>query len=350
MDLRKLIFTENNAYKSGKKHTVKGIMWHSTGANNPDLKRYVGPDDGALGKNKYGNHFNTAKPGGINICPHAFIGKLANGSIATYQVLPWDMVGWHSGTGTKGSKANANNNGYIGFEICEDGLKDEAYFNAVYREACELTAYLCKTYNLDPLADGVIICHADGNKMGIASNHGDVLHWFKNFGKTMDDVRKDVKALMTPVAVKPAGSAPVTGLYRVQCGAFKTPDNAKRHSQKLLKAGYKNFIVEVDGLHKVQVGAFEDRSNAVEFSKKLVAIGFGCYIVEPKGTTAQASSKIGKGDRVRVKEGAKSYSGQKIAAFVYKQTYTVDQLSGDRAVLGEDSICTAFNVKDLAKI
>ena len=28
--------------------------------------------------------------------------------------------------------------------------------------------------------------------MGIASNHGDVRHWFSRFGKSMDDVRRDV--------------------------------------------------------------------------------------------------------------------------------------------------------------
>lgn len=49
MNLHKLIFTENACYKAGKKITVKGIMVHSTGANNPNLRRYVGPDDGLLG-------------------------------------------------------------------------------------------------------------------------------------------------------------------------------------------------------------------------------------------------------------------------------------------------------------
>lgn len=50
MNLHKLILTENACYKAGRKITVKGIMVHSTGANNPNLKRYVGPDDGLLGK------------------------------------------------------------------------------------------------------------------------------------------------------------------------------------------------------------------------------------------------------------------------------------------------------------
>ncbi|MEI3140915.1 MAG: hypothetical protein V8S34_04765 [Lawsonibacter sp.] len=43
-----------------------------------------------------------------------------------------------------------------------------------------------------PLADGVVICHAEGYRRGIASNHGDVLHWWPKFGKTMDDFRADV--------------------------------------------------------------------------------------------------------------------------------------------------------------
>ena len=95
MNLKTLFLTQNNCYKAGKKHTVKGIMVHSTGANNPWLKRYVGPDDGLLGLNPNNNHWNTPTPGGRSVCVHAFIGKLKDGSIATYQTLPWDMVGWH---------------------------------------------------------------------------------------------------------------------------------------------------------------------------------------------------------------------------------------------------------------
>ena len=53
MNLHKLILTNNACYKAGRTITPKGIMLHSTGANNPNLKRYVGPDDGLLGKNQY---------------------------------------------------------------------------------------------------------------------------------------------------------------------------------------------------------------------------------------------------------------------------------------------------------
>ena len=186
MNLHKLIFTECAAYKAGRKITPKGVMVHSTGANNPNLKRYVGPDDGLLGKNIYNNHWNMM---GVGASVHAFIGKLKDGSIATYQVLPWNYRAGHC--------AKSGNDTHIAFEICEDGLKDATYFNKVYKEAVELTAMLCKEYKLDPMADGVVICHSEGYKRGIASNHSDVMHWFPKHGKSMDTFRSDVKALMS---------------------------------------------------------------------------------------------------------------------------------------------------------
>lgn len=201
MNLHKLLLTNNPCYKAGKKLNVKGIMVHSTGANNPNLKRYVGPDDGLLGKNQYGNHWNNSK---LRKCAHAFIGKLADGTIATYQTLPWNMRGWHGASGPKGSV----NNTHIGFEICEGRLTDEEYFNKVYKEAAELCAYLCKEFKLNPLADGVLICHSEGYARGIASNHADVMHWFPKHGKNMDTFRAYVNELLegssvTPVEPKP---------------------------------------------------------------------------------------------------------------------------------------------------
>ena len=186
MNLKKLFLTNNDCYKAGKKITPKGIMVHSTGANNPWLKRYVGPDDGLLGKNQNGNHWNRS---GVSTCVHAFIGKLADGSIATYQTLPWNHRGWHGG--------GSSNNTHISFEICEDGLTDGAYFKKVYQEAVELCAYLCKEYNL---TEKDIICHSEGYKKGIATNHGDVMHWFPKHGKSMDTFRADVKALLNQQA------------------------------------------------------------------------------------------------------------------------------------------------------
>ena len=241
MNLNKLILTENACYMAGKKITVKGIMGHSTGANNPWLKRYVGPDDGKLGKNQYNNHWNTYHPGGREVCVHGFIGKLADGTVATYQTLPWDHRGWHAG--------GSANNTHIGFEICEDNLTDGAYFAKVYKEAVELCAYLCKQYGL---TEKNIICHSEGYKQGVASNHGDVMHWFPKHGKSMDTFRAEVKALLTTDAKEdnpaqeetPAVTYPeklTSGYYRVrktwkdsksQVGAYRVLKNAKKAADK----------------------------------------------------------------------------------------------------------------------
>lgn len=199
MNLLKCILTANDCYKAGRRIKPRGVMIHSTGANNPMLRRYVQPlaltpgrTDllAQLGTNPNGNHWNRS---GTNACVHGFIGKLADGSVAAAQTLPWDWRGWHAGTGTSGRSANDT---HISFEICEDGLTDAAYFAQAYQTAVELTAMLCKEYSLDPLADGVVICHQDGYQRGIASNHGDVYNWFPKHGKSMDDFRADVARTM----------------------------------------------------------------------------------------------------------------------------------------------------------
>ena len=212
MRLIKCMLTANDCYKAGRTITPKGVMVHSTGANNPLVARYVQPVEGQkdeaqlkaeIGGNRNANDWNNP---GLDVCTHAFVGKLADGGVGTVQTLPWNHRGWHAGTGTSGGSAN---NTHIAFEICEDDLTDEGYFRKVYQEAVELTAMLCKTYNLNPLADGVVICHSEGYQRGVASNHADVMHWFPKFGKSMDTFRADVSKAMTPAQVKP--QPPVSG-------------------------------------------------------------------------------------------------------------------------------------------
>ncbi len=232
MNLHKLILTNNACYKAGKTITPKGIIVHSTGANNPNLKRYVGPDDGLLGKNQNNNHWNQDKPDGRQVCVHGFIGKLADGSIATYQTLPWNHRGWHGG--------GSSNDTHIGFEICEDGLSDATYFNAVYKEAVELCAYLCKSYGL---TEKNIIGHYEGYQLGIASNHGDPMNWFPKHGKSMDTLRADVKKLITVPA--PPQTEPKK-LYRVQVGAFSVKSNAEAMLAKIKAAGFIDAYIKTE--------------------------------------------------------------------------------------------------------
>jgi hypothetical protein len=208
--------TQSTCYKGTSKMKPLGVLWHSTGVNNPTLKRYVQPSDTkpaadtyskakwleVLGKNTNGNDWNHIKRNaGLN----CWIGKLADGTVTTIQTMPWDYQPWGCGSGSKGSC----NQRWMQFEICEGDLTDKKYFEAVYKEACEVTAYYCQMYNIDPKGtvtyNGVkvptILCHQDSYKLKLGSNHSDVYPWFKKHGKTMDDVRNDVAALLNGKSV-----------------------------------------------------------------------------------------------------------------------------------------------------
>lgn len=212
--------TNNDCYKAGKKITPKGIMVHSTGAKNPKLSRYIQPDDGILGVNPNNNDWNRR---GTSKCVHGFIGKDKNGKVRTYQTLPWNYRGWHGG--------GSSNDTHIGFEICEDGLDDPVYFKEVYSQAVELCAFLSKEYNLDV---STIICHSEGFKKGIASNHADVMHWFPKHGKSMDILRADVKERLNPtvkVAAETTSPYKESGVIRyIETGGYAGPALQEVHN------------------------------------------------------------------------------------------------------------------------
>ncbi len=183
MKLIQSFLTKNPCYKAGRKIAVKGLMLHSVGCNQPSARVFV--------RNWNSESYDRA-------CVHGFI----DGNDGTvYQTLPWDHRGWHGG--------GASNNTHIGVEMCEPGCikytggatftcSDKPAAQAVakrtYEAAVELFAMLCKQYDLDPLADGVIVSHREGYKRGIASNHGDPEHLWSQLGMgyTMDTFRKAV--------------------------------------------------------------------------------------------------------------------------------------------------------------
>lgn len=338
MKIIESILTKNPCYTAGKKITVKGLMLHSVGVPQPSASVFI--------KNWNNPSFNRA-------CVHGFIESVGN----VYQTLPWNHKGWHGG--------GSSNNTHIGVEMCEPStikytggsswndlnpVKTKEHILGTYKTAVELFAYLCKQFNLNPLGDGVIVSHAEGHRMGIASNHGDPEHLWKKFGLTMNQFRKDVKVAMNP----PKPSKPSTGtLYRVQTGAFKVKSNADALVKKVKAAGFDTYMVEDGGLYKVQVGAFSNKANADAMAAKLKVKGFHAFITTNSGKAVSSSHSpapkktIQVGSKVKIRNGAKTYTGGGIASFVYKNVYTVDQLSGDRAVLDKNGLCTPFKVSDL---
>ena len=201
------IMTNSTCYLSTRKFTPKGILWHSAGMNSVYLRRFVQPSKNdpnynelikLLGKNTYGNDLNHIhKESGVN----CWIGKAADGAVISVQTLPWDYLPWGCGAGKNGSC----NDYWIQLEICEDALVDTEYFAKAYNEACQITAYLCKKFNIDPqgmvsyknINVPTILCHQDAYQLGLGTNHNDVYHWFKKHDTTMQDVRDNVQRLLT---------------------------------------------------------------------------------------------------------------------------------------------------------
>lgn len=204
MKIIQSILTNNPCYKAGKKITVKGLMLHSVGCPQPSASVFVKTWNNAM--------FNRA-------CVHAFIDG-NNGHV--YQTLPWNHRGWHGG-----GKCNDT---HIGVEMCEPACikytsgsnftcSDKATARAVvqrtYDTAVSLFAHLCKQYKLNPMTD--IISHKEGASKGIASNHGDPEHLWKQLGMgyTMTTFRKAVKAAIEGDS-KPSNAKP---LYKVKITA-----------------------------------------------------------------------------------------------------------------------------------
>ena len=180
------MLTENDCYRAGRTMTPKGIVVHSTGAENPYLRRYVQPDDGQLGKNLYGNHWNTP---GLDVCVNAFIGRDREETVRCYQTLPWNMRPWGVGSGPNGSY----NQTHIQFEICEDDHTDEGYCRACFEMAAQLCAYLCRRYDI-PVQG--IVSHHEAYLAGFGSGHIDPDNWWPKFGLSMADLRARVEVLL----------------------------------------------------------------------------------------------------------------------------------------------------------
>lgn len=216
MNLIQSFLTNNPCYTCGRTITVKGLMLHSVGCPQPSAAVFV--------RNWNRADFDDA-------CVHGFI-DANTGDI--YQTLPWNRRGWHCG--------DAANNTHIGVEMCEpacikytqgatftcsDPATAKAAATRTYKAAVELFAMLCKQFNLDPLADGVIISHREGAARGIASGHADPEHLWNQLGTgyTMNTFRAAVKAAMGGSTVK--GYTNITGTAKATVGQMRAYIKAK---------------------------------------------------------------------------------------------------------------------------
>lgn len=232
--------TYATAYKQGIKIAPKGILIHSTGAQNPALKRWVN-DPVHLGVNPNDNYF-SGKNDDRQVCPHAVFGLDKDNRYTIEQILPYDVRCWGCGSGKNGSY----NVSHIQIEIAEPyDMEDEDYFYSAMKSVAEWCADLMLMY--PEIKD--ITTHAEAAQRGYASNHGDPVHWWIMHKYSIQDFRAEVERWLA---------------YKRELQGNK-PENPKV-------------------LYKVQVGAFENEQNARNYAKELKEkYGLDCFVVYTKG-------------------------------------------------------------------
>lgn len=175
--------TKNKCYQVATPLYPQGIMLHSIGCPQPNASVMA-------------QNYNQYRPNGQSVCVHAFVQR--DGTV--YQTLPWTVQAWHCGGAANGT--------HIGIEMTEPAsivytghgaewrdlnpTTTETHVRGTYAAAVQLFAQLCARFALNPLADGVIISHAEGRMRGVASPHADPAHLWNAFGLTMDMFRRDV--------------------------------------------------------------------------------------------------------------------------------------------------------------
>ena len=303
----------------------------------------------------------------VRITPHCVVGQLSAESIGGCFTSTSRQASCNYGIGKDGrvclivdeanrswcSSSSANDQRAITIECASDKSEPYAMNSAVYNKLVDLCIDICKRNGIKKL-----LWFADKNKsLSYEPANGEAVltvhRWFANKScpgdwlyNRLGDLASKVNAGLGNAAPQQPSTSGV--LYRVQTGAFKNKSNAHALEAKVKKAGFDTYITIVDGLYKVQVGAYSKKENANAQAAKLKAAGFDCFVTTNGSSGASNSgAAIKVGSRVKVKSGAKTYTGGGVASFVYSGTYIVDELKGDRAVLDKKGICTPFNVKDL---
>lgn len=199
----------------------------------------------------------------------------------------------------------SNDDRAITIEVASDAKEPCNVNPAAYSALINLLVDICKRNGIPQLlwrADKSLIGQVDKQNMTVhrwfhSGKSCPGTYLYERMGKIADDVNKRL----------------CNKLYRVQVGAFTSKENAENYLEKARKAGLNGFVVEVEK-----------------------------EPAEPK------QPEIAVGCSVRVKSGAKTYNGGKLASFVFNRVHNVKEIKNDRAVITyAGAIVAAVNVGDL---
>lgn len=243
-----------------------------------------------------------------------------------WQLLREDEVGWHAGDGR-----GDGNETTIGVEIIMSGKGDAADKSAEDRGAL-LAAILLNRHGL---SIDRLVTHQKWKPAKKCPMY--ILPHWNTFKASVEEYLKKISG----AADTKEEETTVVDTSVKNGDLVSIASNATYYSGKVIPSWVKNqkwYVKSVSGDRAV-IDKNEKGTNSI-----CSAINVKYLSVEK----AEAVATIKKGSTVKVKTGAKTYTGGKLASFVYKRNHKVREIKGNRAVITFLGIVVAaVNVSDL---
>lgn len=266
------------------------------------------------------------------ITPHCVVGQLSTESICGCFISPSKEASCNYAIGADGrialcvdesnrswcSSSNANDQRAVTIECASDKTAPYTMSNSVYNSLVKLCIDICKR---------------NGKKK---------LIWISDKEKSLAYEPKSDEMVLTVHRWFANKSCPGDWLYN------RLGDLASKVTSSLNSTAN----ISTKTLYRVQVGAYSNKNNADAMLAKLKAAGFTGYIVkEQAAATNEIKAEIKVGSTVRIKKGAKTYSGGELASFVYERNHKVTEIRNDRAVISYDNkVVAAVKITDLTLV
>lgn len=257
---------------------------------------------------------------------------------------------WTSGGSYKvnGISGSMNDHRAVTIEVASDTKHPYAITDKAYEALIKLVADICKRNNIEELkwkADKTLVGKVDQQNMTVH-------RWFANKACPGDylydrhgDIAEKVNALLgvAPAPVQPTQPEKTDDSIKVgdvvNFTGTKHYVSSNSSNGKTCKPG------------KARVTALASKGKHPVHLVAVTGGGSNVYGWVDTAFVAREGATLAIGAKVKVNAGAKTYTGGGLASFVYKRTYDVISINGDRVVIGiGKAVTAAVNKKDLTVV
>lgn len=247
-----------------------------------------------------------------------------------YQHLPLNENSWNAGDGINGT----GNRKSIAIEIC---VNPETVFTKAVENTQWLVRKLMKEYNI-PIEN--IKQHYDWNGKNCPYTIRKQPNGWKNFLEGLQDKPQN------PATPKPSPLSFKVGDIVYFKGTTHFVSSTATSGSPCKQGKAQITAIAPNARHPYHLKRVAGGTSTVYgWVNKSDVISLSDTPVQPQ-PTPQPPKTIKVGSKVKVKKGAKTYTGGNLASFVYNNVYDVLEIKGDRVVIGIGKAVTAAIHKD----